>query len=59
MARQIKIRNAKGLCERCGKPGKEVHQVIRLNTANVIALNPKNLEFLCKGCDNKEHKRFS
>lgn len=63
MARQIKITNVKGLCERCRLPGEEVHHIIRLNTENIkdvsISLNPRNLEFLCKGCHNKEHKRFS
>ena len=63
MARQIKITNAKGLCERCRLPGEEVHHIIRLSTDNIkdvsVSLNPKNLVLLCKVCHNKEHKRFS
>jgi 5-methylcytosine-specific restriction endonuclease McrA len=63
LARLQKITDANGLCERCGIPGEEVHHIIRLNSENIkdvnISLNPKNLEFLCKVCHNKEHNRFS
>ena len=63
LAREIKIRNANGKCERCGALGEEVHHKIRLTVENVneptISLNQDNLELLCKKCHNKEHKRFT
>lgn len=63
LAREIKIREAGGLCERCKGIGEEVHHIKRLNVENVkdvsVSINPKNLEFLCKDCHNKEHKRFT
>lgn len=63
IARQIKITQASGKCERCGGIGQEVHHIKRLNIDNVndvsISINPENLELLCKECHNKEHKRFS
>lgn len=62
LARQIKITQANGMCERCGRVGTEVHHIKRLNINNVndvsISINPENLELLCKDCHNKEHKRF-
>jgi 5-methylcytosine-specific restriction endonuclease McrA len=63
LAREIKITQANGRCERCGSIGEEVHHKKRLTEDNVndvsISLNPSNLEYLCKDCHNKEHKRFS
>jgi 5-methylcytosine-specific restriction endonuclease McrA len=63
VAREIKIREANGKCERCGALGEEVHHKIRLTILNVtnheISLNQDNLELLCKKCHNAEHKRFS
>ena len=63
LARQIKITQVNGKCERCGKPGQEVHHIRRLNVNNIkdvsVSLDQNNLEFLCKDCHNKEHKRFS
>ncbi len=63
IARQIKITQVSGKCERCGDIGQEVHHIKRLNVDNVndvsISINPANLELLCKECHNKEHKRFS
>jgi 5-methylcytosine-specific restriction endonuclease McrA len=63
VAREIKIRDANGKCERCGALGEEVHHKIRLTVLNVtnpeISLNQENLELLCKKCHNVEHKRFS
>lgn len=48
LAREIKIRDANGKCERCGELGEEVHHVIKLTTQNVIdptvSLNQENLE---------------
>ncbi len=62
LAREIKIRQVNGLCERCGSIGQEVHHKDRLNIDNVndvsVSINPENLELLCKDCHNKEHKRF-
>ena len=63
VAREIKIRETNGKCERCGALGEEVHHKIRLTVLNVtnpeISLNQDNLELLCKKCHNIEHKRFS
>ena len=63
VAREIKIREANGKCERCGALGEDVHHRTRLTVQNVmdtsISLNQDNLEFLCKKCHNAEHKRFS
>lgn len=63
VAREIKIREANGKCERCSALGEEVHHKIRLTVLNVnnpeISLNQENLELLCKKCHNIEHKRFS
>ena len=62
MARHIKVINAKGICEKCGKVGTEVHHIIHLTKENVtdpsISLNQDNLILLCTRCHNKEHKRF-
>lgn len=63
LARELKIREARGLCERCGGIGGEVHHIKRLNIENVqdvtVSINLENLELLCKECHNKEHKRFN
>lgn len=63
LAREIKILDQNGLCERCGKPGVEVHHKIRLTIDNVentqISVKQDNLELLCRECHNKEHMRFS
>jgi 5-methylcytosine-specific restriction protein A len=48
-----------GMCERCGRPGDEVHHKIWLTPDNVnnpdIALGWDNLELLCASCHSKEH----
>jgi len=63
VAREIKIRDVNGKCERCGALGEEVHNSIKLTVQNVIdptiSLNQDKLEFLCRQCHNAEHKRFS
>ena len=63
VAREIKIRQVNGRCERCNCIGQEVHHKKRLNIDNVndtsVSINPDNLELLCRDCHNKEHKRFS
>ena len=63
VAREIKIREANGKCERCGALGEEVHHIKRITVQNItdpmISLNQDNLELLCKKCHNEEHKRFS
>lgn len=48
-----------GMCEKCGERlGKIVHHKIWLNDINCndpdIALNPKNFEYECQICHNKE-----
>ena len=63
LAREIKITQVNGRCERCGGLGQEVHHIVRLNVNNVsdvgVSVNQDNLELLCKDCHNKEHKRFA
>jgi 5-methylcytosine-specific restriction endonuclease McrA len=63
VAREIKMRDANGKCEKCGALGEEVHHIIKLTVQNVkdpaISLNQENLELLCKKCHNAQHKRFS
>lgn len=43
-----------GLCEKCGKPGEEVHHVIPLTPDNIsdpnISLSWDNLMLLCRSC---------
>ena len=43
-----------GLCEKCGKPGEEVHHIIALTPDNIndpnITLNWNNLMLLCRSC---------
>lgn len=48
------------LCVNCGRPTDlEVHHVIHLTPQNIgdlsIALNPNNLQTLCRDCHFKEH----
>jgi 5-methylcytosine-specific restriction endonuclease McrA len=63
IAREIKIRDVNGKCERCGALGEEVHHKTRLTILNYmdtsVSLNQDNLELLCRKCHNSEHKRFS
>ena len=62
IARSIKIEQAKGLCEKCGRVGTEVHHIIHLTPENIndpnITINQDNLILLCNECHNKEHGRF-
>lgn len=55
-AKQAKKLQARGICERCGKAGYEVHHKIPLTDENVddpsISLNLDNLELLCTACHN-------
>lgn len=50
----------KYVCTRCGRPAKEVHHKIHLTPENIndpkIALNPDNLESLCRDCHFEEHR---
>jgi len=43
-----------GICELCGKAGKEVHHKVPLTESNVsdpnVSINPDNLMVLCKSC---------
>lgn len=63
VAREIKIREASGKCQRCGVLGEEVHHKTRLTIQNYmdtsVSLNQENLELLCRQCHNSEHNRFS
>lgn len=49
-----------GLCVRCGAPGEIVHHKTHLTPRNIndphIALNPDNLETLCRECHAIEHE---
>lgn len=49
----------KGLCQKCGEPGKIVHHKVYLTPNNIhdpnIALNEDNLVLLCKDCHEKVH----
>lgn len=55
-AKEAKRMQARGICERCGKAGYEVHHVIPLTDENVddpnISLNLDNLQLLCTACHN-------
>ena len=48
-----------GLCERCGRSGKIVHQKIYLASENIndpnITLSWDNLELVCETCHQHEH----
>jgi 5-methylcytosine-specific restriction endonuclease McrA len=54
--REVRIR-AMYLCQRgCGKKGRHVHHKIRVYDNPDLVVDPKNGEFLCVACHNKEHK---
>ncbi len=62
----IKCRNAYResmfyICERCGRPGEEVHHKIWLTPENIndpyVTLSFENLELLCSSCHSIEHNR--
>lgn len=59
--REAYVKSVYGLCERCGKPGQELHHKIFLNPLNIndsnITLNWDNLIFLCKDCHFAEHRK--
>ena len=61
-ARQIKILNAHGRCEKCGGVGTEVHHIVHLTPENIfdteVTINQKNLMLLCTECHNKMHHRW-
>lgn len=63
-ARALKVKQARGLCERCLRrgivsAGKIVHHKVYLTPDNIqrpeVALNPAMLELLCQDCHNAEH----
>lgn len=55
------IQSVFGLCERCQRPGEEVHHKIYLSPSNIndpmITLSFENLELLCSSCHSIEHNR--
>lgn len=55
--RQAKVQQARGICERCGKAGWEVHHIKPLTDENIddpnISLSLENLMLLCTVCHNK------
>ena len=57
-ARKAFVALKRGLCNKCGKAGWEVHHVIPLTINNYsdpdIAINFDNLELLCTSCHNAE-----
>ena len=57
---RTKVMMARGICERCGKRGTEVHHKIPLTDENLddpnISLSLDNLELLCTECHNRERK---
>ena len=59
--RKFIVESRRGICEKCGKPGAEVHHKIPISIYNVndisISLNPDNLELLCKACHDKERTK--
>lgn len=51
-----------GLCEECHEePGEELHHIEEITIFNInnpdVTLNEKNLEWLCKNCHFKKHKK--
>lgn len=48
---------AGGLCEECGKPGREVHHKIRVYDDPSLALVVDNGQLLCKKCHNLQHRK--
>lgn len=65
-ARAAYLKTAGGLCERCLKAGliragEFVHHKEHLTPENVkdpaVALNPENLELLCRDCHMAEHSQ--
>ena len=51
------------VCERCGQPGNFVHHIHPLTERNVsdpdIALNPSNMQLLCRQCHEEIHNRIA
>lgn len=49
------------LCVKCGKPASDVHHIVELTPQNIndkrIAVNPDNLQCLCKDCHNEQHHK--
>lgn len=59
--RESYFNSVHGICERCDKPGEEVHHKIYLTPSNIndpnVTLNTDHLELLCKNCHNAEHEK--
>ena len=53
-AREMKIKLAHGLCEKCGRKGTEIHHIVPLTEKNIddasIRIGMGNLMLLCKSC---------
>jgi 5-methylcytosine-specific restriction endonuclease McrA len=47
------VTRARGLCERCGKPGQEAHHKIHRSRGG--AWTPENITLLCRACHGKAH----
>ncbi|HSQ90012.1 HNH endonuclease signature motif containing protein [Romboutsia sp.] len=52
-----------GLCNKCGKPGEEVHHIIWLSPKNMndidITLGEDNLVLLCRDCHVGIHRKIN
>ena len=48
---------AEGRCERCSKPGREVHHKVRVYDDPSLSLDVNNGELLCKRCHKLHHKK--
>lgn len=66
LAYTLKI-EANGKCQRCGKAVMDFKFLIAHHKENIteenlnnilISLNSKNIEIICHGCHDKEHRRF-
>lgn len=55
-AQRAKRLQARGICEKCGKAGWEVHHIVPLTDENVddpnVAIGMDNLMLLCTSCHN-------
>jgi 5-methylcytosine-specific restriction endonuclease McrA len=52
--REVRIR-AMYRCQRCPKPGRHVHHIIRVYDNPDLVVDPNNAMYLCVACHRKEH----